>query len=102
MTEEFVKDGIHVKHHEMRPVAEATLYSYAATHTKRVLLDITYDTMMEVGTRISGGTKPVGVDALSLQKYLLHFGEAISELQLIFPSITELLENDDCPADWTG
>ena len=61
-----------------------------------VPLDITEDTVIEVGCQIFIGVGLGVTDAVSLQQWLIHYEEASAELWQIFAYMTEWLANS-CP-----
>ena len=58
--------------------------------------NITTDTVMDVGHRLSIGEGLGGTDAVSLMYWISRYGEVSAEFQLIVESITEWLLNP-CP-----
>ena len=54
------------KNMEARPDMEASFSSYTGAPPSVVLQEITADTVMDVGHRISGGAGPGGMDEVSL------------------------------------
>ena len=58
-----------------------------------VQLELTVDTVMEVEGRLSGRVGPGGTASVILQKWILRFGEAISNLQSISIRFLEWLTN---------
>ena len=62
-------------------------------HPELFPLDITDDTMTEVERKLSGGLGPGGLDLVSMQHWILQFGEGSAKLHLIFALITEWFVN---------
>ena len=85
----------------MRPDAwtstAASLELYPDRPPEIVPIDITDETVTAVAGRISGGGGPGGTDSVSLQHWLLRFGEASGELRLIVGKFTEWLSNGRPP-----
>ena len=62
-----------------------------------VHMDLIEDTVVEVEWCLSGGTGTGRTDSVSLQRWLLHFGEAVSDLRLIVADFSDWLANE-CPS----
>ena len=96
-TGERVMEVLHTKHPEYCPPTAASLDSYPDRPLEIVPVDITNDTVMAVAGRLSEGAGPVGTNSVSFQHWLLHFGAASLELQLIVGDFTEWLRNGRPP-----
>ena len=75
---------LRTKHPEAQTPTAASLDSYPGRSPELTPVDITEDTVTTVAGRISGGAGLGGTDSVSLQHWLLQFGEASAELRLIF------------------
>ena len=84
---------LHTKYPEARPQTAASLDSYPDRPPELVPVDITNNTVMSVAGQLSGEAGPGGTDSVSLQHWLLRFGEASRELRLIVADFTEWLTN---------
>ena len=84
---------LRAKHPEARATTVSILDSYPYRPPELVPVDITNNTMTVVVGRISGGAGPGGTDLVSLQHWLLRFGEASVEMSLIVGDLTEWLGN---------
>ena len=78
---------------EARPTKVSSLESYLDLPPELVPVDITNNTVPAVVGRLSGGARPVGTDSVSLQHWMLRFGAASGELQLIVEDSKEWLSN---------
>ena len=77
------------KHPEARTPTAESLYLYPDRPPELTPVDITDDTVTAVAGRLSGGARPGGTDSVSLQHWLLRFGAASGELQLIVGDFME-------------
>ena len=71
----------HYKHTEECPASDASINRYTGAPSELIILDITKDTMAEVGHRISGGAGTGRTGAVILQNWILFYGEASDELR---------------------
>ena len=62
-----------------------------------VTLDIINNTVQSVAAKMSGGAGPGGIDSLTLQNWLLHFGKESNQLREAIASITRWLADDSPP-----
>ena len=85
------------KHPEARPPTAASLDSYPDRPPELVPVDITNETVTLVAGRLSVGARPGGTDSVSFQHWLLHFGAASGELQMIVADFTKWLSNGRLP-----
>ena len=59
-------------------------------------MDLTKDKVIEAERRLSGGARTGDTDSVSLQHYIIQFGEASGDLRLIVTYFAEWLVNE-CP-----
>ena len=90
-TAERVMEVLYTKHPDARPSLAACLDTYADNPPEMVPVDITDDVVSAVAGRLSGGEGPGGTDLVSLQHWLLRFGEESGELRQIVAEIGEWL-----------
>ena len=88
---------LRAKYQEARTPTAASLDSYPNRPLELTSVDITEDTVTAVAGRLSGGAGPGGTESVSLQHWLLWFGEASGELRLIFGDFVEWLGNGRPP-----
>ena len=70
-----VLEVLRAKHPEARTPTATSLTSYTGCPPKLTPVDITDDTVTAVAGRLSGGAGPRGTDSVSLQYWLLRFGD---------------------------
>ena len=63
-------------HPEASPATESNFRCYMGAPPVMVPLDITTDTVADVGSWILGGSGPWGADVVSLHQWLIRYGEA--------------------------
>ena len=85
------------KHTKERLELEASLNCYTGVLPALLPLDITEETLMEVGYHISIVAGQEDADTVSLYHWLLHYGEASAEVWRIFTSMKEWRANDRTP-----
>ena len=73
----------------MRLESATRLDSYVDAPLKFTPINIIKDTVTEVGRWLSGGDGPWGADEVSLQNWILHYGESSADLRKIFDFLTE-------------
>ena len=83
----------HAKHPDARPLSAACLDAYPGKPPEMVPVDITDDLVSAVAGRLSRGAGEGGNDSISLQHWLLRFGAASGELQLIVAEVGKWLSN---------
>ena len=88
---------LRTKHPEARTPTAASLDSYPDHPLELVLVDINNNIVAAVAGQLSGGAGTGGTDSVSLQYWLLRFGEASGELRLIVADFTEWLRNGRPP-----
>ena len=96
-TGERVLEVLRTKHPDARPPSAACLDAYPGKPPETVLVDITDDMVLAVAGGLSGGAGPGGTDSISLQHWLLRFGAASGELQLIVAEVGKWLSNGRTP-----
>ena len=96
-TEDRVMEVLHTKHPKARPPSATSLDTYTGRQPELVLVDITYDTVMEVAGCLFGGAGPGEADLVSLQHWHLRFGLERGGLRLTVMEFEEWLANGRPP-----
>ena len=91
-----VLEVICVKYPEAHLELASNLDIYAEKLMKFIHIVITEYTVTDVVRRLFWGDIPWEKDTVSLQRWILCYGEASSKLLVVVASLTELLAND-CP-----
>ena len=88
---------LRTKHPDTRPPSAESLDAYPENPPEMVPVDITDNVVMAVAGRILVGAGTGGTDSVSLQHWLLRFGAASGELQMIVAEFGEWLCNGRPP-----
>ena len=88
---------LHTKHPDACPLSASCLDAYPGKPPEMVPVDITDDVVSAVAGHLSGGAGPGGTNLISLQHWLLRFGAASGELQLIVAEVGKWLSNGRPP-----